>query len=224
MKFNRSIMKIFFYSLQVHLSFLYVGHTHEDVDAAFSRIAETLRVTDAGTIVDLLHLLSNSEALSNMYDVKAWLEPHIAQCSQHTQPLHYKFEKVEAGVRTLYKGNRDEGWKLLDGNFLLANPKGKPKKLTPDFNKIDVVKNMKQVKLIQHMFKLSDTAYAWWEKFYKDMGKDNTPHHWILSKLPKQSTSTVVTSIQGELLPQAIQNMLDKEVRVPEVSLILYGS
>ena len=46
--------------LQVHLSFLIVGHTHEDVDAAFSRISEKLRRLDAETFYDLLGLLQKN--------------------------------------------------------------------------------------------------------------------------------------------------------------------
>ncbi|VDI09707.1 Hypothetical predicted protein [Mytilus galloprovincialis] len=44
---------------EVHLSFLPVGHTHEDVDAAFSRIAETLRRNDAETMPRLKEMLPN---------------------------------------------------------------------------------------------------------------------------------------------------------------------
>ena len=41
------------FPLQVHLSFLFVGHTHEDVDACFSHISKKLRMNDAETIPDL---------------------------------------------------------------------------------------------------------------------------------------------------------------------------
>ena len=128
--------------MQVHLSFLYVGHTLEDVDATFSRMSGKLRVTDIATFEELLRMLPKPEALMNLYDVKAWLDLHLSECTQQTQPLHYKFE---AGVRTSFKGNHVYKWIAVDGNFLPPIPRGKPRKLKPDFQKIDVDRNIKQV-------------------------------------------------------------------------------
>ncbi|XP_053381351.1 uncharacterized protein LOC123565970 [Mercenaria mercenaria] len=73
---------------EVHLSFLYVGHTHEDVDAAFSKISEKLRTTDAETLDDLIALLPKPEEILHMFDVKNWLAPHIADIEKHSEPLH----------------------------------------------------------------------------------------------------------------------------------------
>ncbi|XP_053405149.1 uncharacterized protein LOC128558899 [Mercenaria mercenaria] len=64
---------------EVHLSFLYVGHTHEDVDAAFSHVAERLRKTDVEILQDLFDLLPSSEAIDIMFDIKSWLSPEIKE-------------------------------------------------------------------------------------------------------------------------------------------------
>ena len=185
------------------------------MDAAFSRISEKLRVTDIATFEELLHMLPKAEALKNLYDVKAWLDPHLSQCTQQTQPLHYKFEASDAGVRTSFKGNHMDEWIALDGNFLQTIPRGQPRKLNPDFQKIDVDRNMKQVRAIQHMFRTPTEIHAWWEEFYLTMNKETTGSHWILDRLPKQSKSS--PTVQAEPLPEVITNMLDKEVRVPQV-------
>ena len=75
------------------MSFLIVGHTHEDIDAGFSKIAETLRKTDAHTLVRLLHLLPNSEQTKGLYDIKKWMEPYINNIMHHSKPLHFQFKK-----------------------------------------------------------------------------------------------------------------------------------
>ncbi|XP_053407037.1 uncharacterized protein LOC123566018 [Mercenaria mercenaria] len=51
---------------EVHISFLYVGHSHKDIDASFSKISEKLRKSDAETVPALLDLVVNMELLSNL--------------------------------------------------------------------------------------------------------------------------------------------------------------
>ena len=62
----------FSFNFQVHLSFLYVGHTHEDIDAAFSKVAEKLRKQEAETLHGLMSLLPNAKQTSGLYDIKNW--------------------------------------------------------------------------------------------------------------------------------------------------------
>ncbi len=95
--------------MQVHLSFLNVGHTHEDIDAAFSRIAERLRQNEAETLHDLLHKLPEvTEIRGGMHDISGWMKPYIVDIRKHTRPLHYKFARVEGQVSVLYKGQQHQ--------------------------------------------------------------------------------------------------------------------
>lgn len=80
-------------SFKVHLSFLPVGHTHEDVDAAFSKIAETLRRKDAETMPRLKTMLPNVNEVEVLYDIRQWLTPNLNDIRKHTGPLHYKFSR-----------------------------------------------------------------------------------------------------------------------------------
>ena len=59
------------------LSFLLVGHTHEDVGARFSKIAEKLRKNEAETLPQLAALLPSVTELNHMLDIKAWLMPYL---------------------------------------------------------------------------------------------------------------------------------------------------
>ncbi|XP_063438737.1 uncharacterized protein LOC134719703 [Mytilus trossulus] len=76
---------------EVYLSFLPVGHTHEDVDAAFSRIAETLRRNDAETMPRLKEMLPNVKDIEAIYDIRSWITSSLNDIRKHTKPLHYKF-------------------------------------------------------------------------------------------------------------------------------------
>ena len=78
---------VYQFSFQVHLSFLYVGHTHEDVDAAFSKVADKLRKTDVEVLQDLIDVI-DGEVLDSIFDVKSWLAPEIkTSWHQHTSSL-----------------------------------------------------------------------------------------------------------------------------------------
>ena len=57
----------FLFSPQVHVSFLFVGHTHEDIDAAFHGVAEKFRRNDVETMSDLLSLLPETREIKGGY-------------------------------------------------------------------------------------------------------------------------------------------------------------
>ena len=85
---------ILFASFQVHLSFLYVGHTHEDIDAQFSHLAGILKTNDAVTLPRLLALFPNAVQLRGLYNFKEWVEPYLNEIQHHSKPLHFLFRKA----------------------------------------------------------------------------------------------------------------------------------
>ena len=83
----------------------YLLAIHEDVDAAFSQIAKTLRQQDVETFDDLVSILPNGKHLGLMYDGKGWMYPHLVDPQHHTQPLHYRFQAInDKDVKVHYKG------------------------------------------------------------------------------------------------------------------------
>jgi hypothetical protein len=72
---------------EVELSFLIVGHTHEDIDQRFSCISNTLKRSDVDSLKEMLSLIeqgtSPTEAfvtarlLENVWDWKSFITPHI---------------------------------------------------------------------------------------------------------------------------------------------------
>lgn len=73
---------------QIHLSFLYVGHTHEDIDEMFSTIRNKLAYNEALTLVQLIRLLPGANEVKELYDIKSWLSEYIVDIKEeaHTTP------------------------------------------------------------------------------------------------------------------------------------------
>ncbi|XP_072048256.1 uncharacterized protein [Amphiura filiformis] len=80
---------------KVRINFLIVGHTHNDVDQAFSRIAEALRKWVALTLDKLTDVIKRSyekpvpevTILNHLYDFREWLTPHFAgKFKNHSRP------------------------------------------------------------------------------------------------------------------------------------------
>lgn len=95
-----------------------VGHTHEDIDACFSKVADKLRRNDAETLDDLIALLPSVTVINYVYDVRTWIQDSICDLRKHTRPLHYKLRSNDAIVETFYKGKYDSPWKKLEGGIL----------------------------------------------------------------------------------------------------------
>ncbi|XP_062608883.1 uncharacterized protein LOC134270664 [Saccostrea cucullata] len=155
---------------EVHLSFLYVGHTHEDIDASFSVIAEKLRKEDAETLPQLQKILNGGRRVQGFYDIKNWIAPCINQIQHHSKPLHFKFQSTENyGASVYYRENCQRAWKNLTTNVLSSLPKGQPSiLLPPNFNNINIDGLRSNVE--KYKFQFSDKgAYNWWLKFINEI-------------------------------------------------------
>ena len=93
-----------------------MGHTHEDIDAAFSKVSSKLRHNDAETLEDLMGLVQNSVYLNGMVDFKGWVGDKLSRVSKHTQPHHFKFYQNGKTVDISYKGQQHMPWKRMGEN------------------------------------------------------------------------------------------------------------
>ncbi|KAK3098746.1 hypothetical protein FSP39_022657 [Pinctada imbricata] len=150
---------------EVHLSFLQVGHTHEDIDAAFSRISEKLRKTDAETLPRLQSVVGGARRLGGLYDIKTWLAPWINDIEHHSKPLHYKFSRDHLSkVIVKYRSLSTKPWKQGDESILKKTPVGQPSILVPpNFHKVDEV--LVKGNILKHKFSLSQEQHQWWHDF-----------------------------------------------------------
>ena len=78
--------------------FVFQGHTHEDIDARFSKISKALNATNAFTLPQLAEVVSGSVKKSKMapvllpcvYDIKEWLAPVLNGIHNHSFPHVYR--------------------------------------------------------------------------------------------------------------------------------------
>lgn len=225
--------------LQVHLSFLMVGHTHEDVDAAFSKIANSLRINDAETYPDLVKLLPNCNEIVWLYNVRDWLSPYINDIRKHTKPLHFKFcrDQQTNDVSFCYKARNENPWKsehgLLHrkGNGKVKLPTGVPKLILPTFNNVPIQNLEARLPYWQCLFsdQVSNTQFNHWKQHIHHLKKlrDNvnfqkreifSTAHWILPKLPKQKSNYQDERSDHDEIPAAIRRLIDEETEDHEVS------
>ena len=86
----------------VHLVFLMVGHTHEDINAMFSRFSEKLRVGQTFTLPHLMDTLRTSSTsslapflLTEVHDFKSYCDGYLCDGQEaligHSKPLVFRF-------------------------------------------------------------------------------------------------------------------------------------
>jgi hypothetical protein len=93
----------FLYFIQIKLSFLMVGHTHEDIDQTFSCFSRHLAKRNARTIPELFAEMESSytprpscEQLRCTFDVKKWMDGYVEdKISGH---VHYTMPKISGVV------------------------------------------------------------------------------------------------------------------------------
>ena len=197
-----------------------VGHTHEDIDARFSLVSRLLFQNDAETVEDFLNLLEKPNLIKTVYDVKAWLIPTMPEyITGVSEPLHYKFEKINGKVSIFYKGTQNSEWKEAEHGFINKHPSGKPKVVAPDFTKMDEIKLLKLIENNKSLFK-NKNIKEYWKKMIKQLQQKQSNEKWILPDLPKQICRKQSPAAN---LPDDIIQLLDKENRDPLVIIFMYS-
>eukprot|EP00111_Clytia_hemisphaerica_P011762 TCONS_00034543-protein len=89
---------------KVRLSFLMVGHTHEDIDQLFSNISKSLKTHEARTMDELVRVVNETFKTNSIIseveyvdDFATMLKDHMYVPSNHSKPHAFKFEKNASG-------------------------------------------------------------------------------------------------------------------------------
>lgn len=134
---------------EIHLGFLMVGHTHEDVDAMFGHFSETLMHHPSYSLADLMSLLMRARTpnpvphfVQEVPDFKSYLEPYLLKGGDaligHLQPRLFRLYVRGDGMPCLqYKLKcQDDDWVPREGiemwswtNNHPKLPTGEPKRL-----------------------------------------------------------------------------------------------
>lgn len=221
------------YLEEVYISFLFVGHTHEDVDQSFSKISQRLKTTDALTSDELLTVIRQSHTpeptvreIGTVWDIKAWLESSINQVHNVTFPQIYRIFKDETGHSTIkYKtSSAEEIWHpqpneaaleifKMDESGEQKVPVGIPDPVNPVMDE-GYMKELKRS--MQKDFKLAQFTIErkeWWENLF-DCPVKQTEEAWPIfnqtQRLPSRS------SLTSEELA-VVQKYLDRRQHFKEV-------
>ena len=109
---------------EVHLCFLIVGHTHEDINQRFSVISNVLKRKDIDTLEEMLDLVEKwtspieafvrARKLEYVRDWKAFITPHLEGGGKTligiTFPQHMRFYVENGNVRVQYKHYSADDW------------------------------------------------------------------------------------------------------------------
>lgn len=151
---------------QIELSFLPVGHTHEDIDQMFSRIALALRQHGARDINELHKVVQGSfvkdnvrpicETIESVADFHSWLKPYLNEIHNHAnrEVLHIIFKRSAHGVMLQTKRQAQKDWQVYPtpscGFHLLKE--SVPHKITDSNRPPNMkVKQLPKDKLVQMM-------------------------------------------------------------------------
>lgn len=126
------------FCFQVKVSFLMVGHTHEDIDQLFSCIARLLNKFKVLTLSQLLEQVKqvnrkdpvDAEILEYIFDAREWIDDFIPDLHGHLKSYQFKFVPEGEGVQFFYKKrSKSTQWVSVDQEqypIFQELPTGKP--------------------------------------------------------------------------------------------------
>ncbi|XP_053384146.1 uncharacterized protein LOC128550076 [Mercenaria mercenaria] len=166
---------------KVKLSFLMVGHTHEDIDQMFSRFSVRLRRTPAMTLDKLMSIFEKcttpkplSVECDNVYNVTEWLQEYLNPISGQSRPHVFRITKGETGKAEICWKNwtTDKEYNKSIGDLphlLKAIPDGSPNCLQESFEKIDVEVLKRDIEKAAPFFPKPEER-QWWTSFFEKIG------------------------------------------------------
>ncbi|XP_068753053.1 uncharacterized protein [Montipora capricornis] len=188
---------------KVKINFLMVGHTHEDIDQFFSKIAASIAKKNIRTLRELMELVDEAytpcphvEFVDVIYDVKSWLREAKAELHNITNPHCFVLRETETGNVVLkYKNwSRDKTWKPSsmpsEGVVVLESdkvPRGLPETVPPSSEKIDLKRLREDIPKFYSSRCFNQSHKEWWDDFLSDKeGVYSTPEDastWLLDDI-----------------------------------------
>ncbi|CAH3167732.1 unnamed protein product, partial [Pocillopora meandrina] len=141
---------------KIKISFLVVGHTHENIDQMFSCVARRLAKNDAHTL----------EALKEQIKVSYTPPNSINNISGHVHQHVFKIQNNNGNSKLFYKKWSTSPVWLPDGGISLIStiPRGVPKLVKP--NTLGGMSLDKlEMDLPKYAMKLKDSEMVWWREF-----------------------------------------------------------
>lgn len=214
---------------KIKISFLMVGHTHEDIDQMFSCISRRLSKNNARTLVELIREIGLSytpvievDILTYMYDVRRWLEECIVpNLSGHIHQHQFKLVKGPDGKALLFykKWSTSPAWQPAQGLHIVnGRPKGVPELIDQDKSHMNFAKMAQDLPKYRLHFD-SDTT-RWWERFIENEGPEESRPKWILPLLEAQQPPPLEAGVGCDPgINEGLLSLVEREEREVEVTV-----
>ncbi|XP_063439429.1 uncharacterized protein LOC134720824 isoform X3 [Mytilus trossulus] len=214
---------------KVKVSFLMVGHTHEDVDQVFSRFSSWLARQAVLTLPKLMRAFEScttpnpvSVQTSKVWDTAGWISQYLNKMCNHSYPHIFKIIKKDEKTRLFYKKwSTDKTWQEPEEQLLLSVPTDSPKIIIPDYNKIDLAKLKNDITGSFSYFKREEDK-KWWTDFFTDLSSNNeSPEEavWPLSDLIEKAKERDMkeTSDTRQLSDSELSDVSDEDEPIPQL-------
>ncbi|XP_061171052.1 uncharacterized protein LOC133180592 [Saccostrea echinata] len=167
---------------KIKISFLMVGHTHEDIDQVFSKFSHWLGRHAAMTLMKLMNGFEacytpgpHSIKTNRVYNITEWITPFLNTIKNHSKPHVFKILQDETGKAKLYwkKWSTDKEWTDSSNYLLKENVVGSPLVIEPDYSEIEENRERLEsdVRGSYRFFGKEDDK-RWWENFFSSQFDD----------------------------------------------------
>ena len=218
---------------QVKLSFLMVGHTHEDIDQMFSRLAVGLHGKAVCTLEDLQDSISRSytpqpitDHLTNLWDYRSLAVNGGISLTGHSQPHCFRLTKKDDRVimGTKAWSLNCQPYKELDVTELAesftANPD--PAVTAQSTKFMDNVERLRaDIPKWQSAGKMSEIETDWWlNHLDQEVDPSDLPDIPLVTSLPTYARNARPSHSQAEsVMARSLQNHIDSLSKEVNVSL-----
>uniref|UniRef100_K1QPN2 DUF7869 domain-containing protein n=1 Tax=Magallana gigas TaxID=29159 RepID=K1QPN2_MAGGI len=168
---------------KVKISFLIVGHTHEDVDQVFSKFSHWLIRHAATTLEKLMTGFEKcfsprptSIRTSDVYNITEWLTPHINAIKNHSRPHVFKITSDESGKARLFwkEWSTDKKWNETTEYILKSDVEGEPDIVVPFFDEIhDNIDRLENDVKTSFKYFAKEEDKEWWYCFFRNYDAPN---------------------------------------------------
>ncbi|XP_070536890.1 uncharacterized protein [Ptychodera flava] len=219
------------YLQEIMMSFLMVGHTHEDIDQRFSKYSQKLKENDAKTMPELAKVLENSTdpqpeitILQTVWNIRDWLLPHLEEIHNQSFPHVYRIYLASNGeVKVQYKNwSTDFNWQPEDGlleifkkeNGLQSIPEGYPDIAPMTFDDAEIRKVRQSIAKSKDV--LSFAQFEWWRTFLdspktETVTMSNQTTNWYLDELYSYRPAPPAVTTTSPEETDTIQRLLTRE-------------
>eukprot|EP00105_Crassostrea_gigas_P040560 XP_019924708.1 PREDICTED: uncharacterized protein LOC105332847 [Crassostrea gigas] len=163
---------------KIKVSFLMVGHTHEDIDQVFSKFSHWLCKHAAMTLEKLMEGFEKcytptpaSIRTSTVFNITEWLIPHLNTIKNHSKPHIFKIAKDDNGRARIFSKEWSTDKTLnATGEYLLKTQVED----SPDVVESDYTEIASNIEKLEGGVRASFKYFAkegdkeWWRSFFEN--------------------------------------------------------